>query len=61
MQKETYFAADGNYGEWNDASCFIVPTHDFTEAHWDELANASDWERGVIAMEIREALDKAKA
>lgn len=58
---ETYFAADGNYGEWNDDSCFIIPTHDFDEAHWQEIDNASDWKRPRIAMLIREALDKAKA
>lgn len=57
---ETYFAYDGNYGEWNEQTCFIVPTHDWTEEHWDEIDHASDWERPVLAMEIRERLDKAK-
>lgn len=56
---ETYFAADGNYGEWKETTCFIVPTHDFTEEHWDEIESASDWERPVVAMEIRERLDRA--
>ena len=55
---ETYFAADGNYGEWDDVSFFIIPTDDFTEAHWQQIDDASDWERPLIAMEIRESLDK---
>lgn len=57
---ETYFASDGNYGQWDDVTCFIVPTDDFTDEHWQEIDLAPDWERPVLAMEIREALDKAK-
>lgn len=55
---ETYFASDGNYGEWKDDFCFILPTHDFTEEHWDLIDGAADWERPIVAMEIREMLDK---
>jgi hypothetical protein len=58
---ETYFAFDGNYGEWKDSTCFILPTDDFTDEHWQEIDAANDWERPIIAMEIRERLDKAKA
>ena len=38
-----YFAADGNYGDAQD--CIIADTEQFSDADWDDIANASDSSR----------------
>ncbi len=50
----TYFAADGNYGEADDL--VVVDTTSWSQEDWDEVEEASDYERPVIAKTISERI-----
>lgn len=50
-QRETYFAADGTYGDATDL--IVVRTDDFTEEEWGEVDAADDWSRSRVANSLR--------
>lgn len=50
MQQLSYFAIDGSYGDATDI--IIVSTDSFTDADWEDIANASDSERSELVEQI---------
>lgn len=52
---QTYFAADGNYG--NAIDLVVVDTEDFTELDWQAIDEAGDSERNEVAIKISERID----
>lgn len=49
--RETYFATDGSYGDAYDL--VVIDTSDFTEADWEAINEAGDYDRSRIANSIR--------
>lgn len=47
----SYFAGDGSYGEADDL--VVLDTADWTADDWQEIGEASDWERPALAENIR--------
>jgi hypothetical protein len=46
-----YFAKDGNYG---GSECFIIDTTNFTSEDWNEIEEASDDDRAMLALQLAE-------
>lgn len=46
----TYFASDGSYGDADDL--ITIDTSGWTEADWEKIEEASDSDRGAIAIGI---------
>jgi hypothetical protein len=55
---QTYFAADGNYG--NAIDLVVVDTEDFTELDWQAIDEAGDSERNEVALLISGRIDLTK-
>lgn len=59
MSNLAYFAGDGNYGMEN-GNFILVDVSKWTDEDWDEIENASDWERPRIARIIAWNKENAK-
>lgn len=52
-----YFATDGNYGD--SAGMVLLDTSDWTDEQWDEIEEASDYDRVNVAIKLSNGMVKS--